>query len=372
MAFWRRAVPSPVALDDDELPALAANEQAPAPQTAGASLDEALTTLAGVLRTFGQLRFPIGEDEQEFPRLSEEWARHVMTGRTSPLGRGGAERDWRGVREHIRRRRVAERDYIDSRTAAFTDVLADVVSQLQGLAGQNEQTSAVIRRTMGELSRSADDASLEQLRAHVRRTVRGVRDAVENQRSLFSDKVRNLGERLVAVHDDLDQASEDAKLDPLTQLYTKTALAAELERGGRVAELSGLSLSLVCIEIDSFELFALNHGLEASNNVLRAVADCISLCFFRKSDFVARIDDHHFAVLLWDTDMSDAERGAERLLTKIRRMRVPHESSPLEATISIGVCTRREGESHTGLIDRTVAAAAHARAGGGDRRERGA
>ncbi|MEM6990129.1 MAG: GGDEF domain-containing protein [Myxococcota bacterium] len=346
-----------------------ANEPTPGPQTAGASLDEALTTLSSVLRTFGQLRFPIGEEERDFPQDSESWARHVMTGGEPPSGTRADGRDWRGVREHVRRRRVAERDYIDSRIAGFTDVIAEVVSQLQGLAGYNEDAAESISRTMGELRRVADEASLEELRAHVRRTVRGVRDAVENQRSQFSGKVRNLGERLAAVHEDLDNAREEAKLDPLTQLYTGTALEGELDRGGRVAELSGLALSLVCIHVDGFELFALNHGLEASNNVLRAVADCVSLCFFRKSDFVARVDDHRFAVLLWDTELASAERGAERLLQKVRRLRVPHTPEPLEVSVSLGVCTRKEGESRDAFMQRSLAAAEHARIGGGDRRE---
>ncbi len=368
MAFWRRDSSATASDDDAPLPA---NEQAPRPQTAGASLDEALTTLSSVLRTFGQLRFPIGEAEQDFHRESEEWARHVMTGRESPTGRGQENRDWRGVREHVRRRRVAERDYIDSRIAGFTEVLSEVVSQLQGLAGQNEQTSATVYRTMEELGRMAGDASLEELRAHVRRTVRGVRDAVENQRSQFSDKVRNLGERLVAVNDDLDQAREEARLDPLTQLYTHTALAGELERGSRVAELSGLALSLIIVDVDGFRELGARCGLEAGNDVLRAVADCISLCFFRKSDCVARIDDHRFAVLLWDTEMAGAERGAERLLQKIRRLRVPHSPKPLEVSASLGVCTLRESEPHERFIARSIAAAEHARSGGGDRRERG-
>lgn len=346
-----------------------ANADAPRPQSAGASLEEALASLASVLRTLGQLRFPIGDEERQFHEESESWARHVMTGCAPPQGAPSSERNWRGVREHVRRRRVAERDYLDSRIAGFTDVLAEVVSQLQGLTGHSEQTAASIHRTMGELGRAADDASLEQLRAHVRRTVRGVRDQVENQRSQFSDKVRNLGERLAATHSDLGQAREEAKLDPLTQLYTTAALEGELDRGGQIAELSGIHLSLVCVRIDAFSQLTSAHGFEAGNDVLRAVADCVSLCFFRKSDFVARHGDEGFAVLLWDTELSTAERGAERLLKKLRRLRVPHEPKPLALTASVGVCSRHEGENSYQFIDRAAGAARRAERGGGDRRE---
>ena len=366
MAWFRRGSTAEKASPEPE--AQPANE-APSLETSGATLDDALTTLSSVLRTMGQIRFPIGEAEKSFHRESEGWARHVMTGGDAPVAREGPGRNWRGVREHVRRRRVAERDYIDSRIGGFTEVLQEVLSQLQMLVGANEQAAGVLQEAMDKLGRSSDEATLEQLRADVRRTVREVRDEVENQRSLFSTRVRSLGERLAAVNDDLDQAREEAKLDPLTQLYTGTALANEIDRGGRVAELSGIDLALVCVHIDEFSELAALHGPAVGDGVVQAVADCISLCFFRKSDFVARYDDKRFAILLWDTDRPSAERGADRLLKKIRRLRVPHEPDPIEVTTSIGVSARLEAEPRDSFIRRALAAADHAATGGGDRRE---
>lgn len=349
-------------------PSASANS-APPLETAGATLDEALTTLASVLRTMGQIRFPIGEDEQSFADDSEAWARHVMSGGAAPVDHEGPGRVWRGVREHIRRRRVAERDYIDARIGGFTEVLQEIVSQLKTLVGSSDQAASMLQASMDRLGESADEATLEQLRAHVRHTVREVRDTVENQRSQFSTHVRSLGERLAAVNQDLDQAREEAKLDPLTQLYSGSALEKEIDRGSRVAELSGIALSLVCVRVDDLGSLIAAHGPEVGDSIVQAVADCISLCFFRKSDCVARYDEERFAIFLWDTDRGPAERSADRLVQKIRRLRIQHGDDPLEVTASVGVSTRQEAESRESFVQRALGAADHASRGGGDRRE---
>jgi len=356
----------------DETSAEAASgsaNEAPSLETAGATLDDALTTLSSILRTMGQIRFPIGEEEQSFVEESEGWARHVMTGGAAPADHEGPGRAWRGVREHVRRRRVAERDHIDARIGGFTEVLQEVVSQLQTLVGGSDKAASMLQASMDRLGESADEATLEQLRAHVRHTVREVRDTVENQRSQFTMRVRNLGERLVAVNQDLDQAREEAKLDPITQLYSGAALENEIDRGSRVAELSGIALSLVCVQIDGLPALIARHGPDVGNGIVQAVADCISLCFFRKSDCVARYDDQRFAILLWDTERTPAERSADRLIQKIRRLRIPHEPSPIEVTASVGVCTRKEAEPRDAFVQRALQAADHASQGGGDRRE---
>jgi len=350
-------------------PPSASANSAPPLETAGATLDEALTTLASVLRTMGQIRFQIGEDAQSFADESEGWARHVMSGGPAPGDHEGPGRVWRGVREHIRRRRVAERDYIDARIGGFTEVLQEIVSQLKTLVGSSDQAASMLQASMDRLGQSADEATLEQLRAHVRHTVREVRDTVENQRSQFSTRVRSLGERLAAVNEDLDQAREEAKLDPLTQLYSGSALEKEIDRGSRVAELSGIACSLVCVRVDNLASLTAAHGPEVADSIVQAVADCVSLCFFRKSDCVARYDEERFAIFLWDTDGALAERSADRLVQKIRRLRIQHGDAPLEVTASVGVSTRKEAESRDGFVTRALGAADHAARGGGDRRE---
>ena len=365
MAWFRRDSTA----DKTTAPPSAPANDAPPLEPSGATLDEALTTLSSVLRTMGQIRFPIGSEEQSFVEDSEGWARHVMTGGAAPGDHEGPGRVWRGVREHVRRRRVAERDYIDARIGGFTEVLQEIVSQLQTLVGTSNQAASMLQATMERLGESADEATLEQLRTHVRHTVREVRDTVENQRSQFSTRVRSLGERLAAVNQDLDQAREEAKLDPLTQLYSGSALEKEIDRGSRVAELSGIALSLVCVRVDGLASLTAEHGPEVGDSVVQAVADCISLCFFRKSDCVARYDEERFAIFLWDTDRTLAERSADRLVQKIRRLRIQHDEGPLEVTASVGVSTRRDAEARDSFVSRALGAADHASRGGGDRRE---
>jgi diguanylate cyclase (GGDEF)-like protein len=134
--------------------------------------------------------------------------------------------------------------------------------------------------------------------------------------------------------------SELAITDGLTSLYNhrhfRERLTLELERSNR----TGLPLSVIMIDVDSFKLYNDLHGHLAGDNALRGVAKVLQTGR-RANDVVARYGGEEFAVVLVDVAGAAAKDVADRIVAQIAEF--PFEfgaTQPLgRLTISAGVAT---------------------------------
>ena len=127
--------------------------------------------------------------------------------------------------------------------------------------------------------------------------------------------------------------------DPLTELPNRRHFdkikAVEFRRAVR----SGMSLSLLVCDIDSFKRYNDTYGHAMGDQCLRAVAAAMRSSVGRAGDLVARIGGEEFAVLLPATDEPTARALAERLRLSVIELAIPHQDSGVApyVTISIGI-----------------------------------
>lgn len=97
--------------------------------------------------------------------------------------------------------------------------------------------------------------------------------------------------------------------------------------------------SLIMLDIDFFELYRDTYGQELSDLCIIKVGKELSRCVARAADFVARIEDAGFAVVLPDTAAEGARKVAKSIRESIRRLALEHASSPSGrwVTVSQGV-----------------------------------
>jgi diguanylate cyclase (GGDEF)-like protein len=133
-----------------------------------------------------------------------------------------------------------------------------------------------------------------------------------------------------------EEAARVAAVDTLTGLSTyrvlRDRLAFEVERGKRSTE----GFAVLFLDLDKFKDVNDQHGHEAGNEVLRAVAGEIRNAV-RASDVAARYGGDEFVVILTRTDLQGGARVAEALRAGIegigRRLGYP----PGLVTVSIGL-----------------------------------
>jgi diguanylate cyclase (GGDEF)-like protein len=94
------------------------------------------------------------------------------------------------------------------------------------------------------------------------------------------------------------------------------------------------------IDLDHFKALNDEHGHQAGDDALKAVADCLTDAL-RGYDAVGRFGGEEFVALLSEADVDEAVAVANRLCDRIRNLHLAHGTT---VTASVGVGTGRCGE----------------------------
>ena len=158
-----------------------------------------------------------------------------------------------------------------------------------------------------------------------------------------------------------------ATIDELTELYNRRFFFAQGRRLLERCRQNAQPVGLLLFDLDHFKSINDSFGHEAGDAVLRAVALCCRRTL-RPGDLVARLGGEEFAVLLPESDRSQATRVAERLRRALAALEVPCDRTRIRITVSIGLATP---EDTPGGLDSLLAAADRAlyaaKRGGRDR-----
>ena len=142
------------------------------------------------------------------------------------------------------------------------------------------------------------------------------------------------GMALLSIQRLLAQKDALATLDELTQLPNRRALVEAAKREVRSSCRSGLTFSLMLVDIDHFKAVNDSSGHSAGDLVLRQVARALeNVC--RPTDMVSRYGGDEFVVLCPGLGVEQAGVLAQRLAEVVRA--VPAGTNPV--TVSVGVAT---------------------------------
>jgi len=136
-----------------------------------------------------------------------------------------------------------------------------------------------------------------------------------------------------------EKLKQHSLTDPLTKVrnrrFFEQSLLEEITRVKR----SNLSLSCVLLDIDHFKKVNDEYGHRAGDQVLIQVVKRISLTL-RAHEVLVRYGGEEFALLLPETDNSNAIMVANRILNSVNEKAIPYdENCSLPITISAGVST---------------------------------
>ncbi|MEO5332164.1 MAG: diguanylate cyclase [Magnetococcus sp. YQC-5] len=101
------------------------------------------------------------------------------------------------------------------------------------------------------------------------------------------------------------------------------------------------SFSLILMDVDFFKLFNDHYGHAHGDDCLKQVASAILQAMPRTIDLAARYGGEEFACIMPETDGVGAQAVAERILTGIRSLQIPHAKSSVSehVTLSIGIAS---------------------------------
>lgn len=134
-----------------------------------------------------------------------------------------------------------------------------------------------------------------------------------------------------------DELQDQSTRDPLTGLFNRryfmNALGRELSQ---TAAKQG-NFALMSVDADRFKIFNDEHGHDAGDVVLEAIAEKM-LALDAEGAVVCRIGGEEFSILLPACDRTKANSVAEELCQSIAEMRVKYIGGPLpKVTVSAGI-----------------------------------
>ena len=138
-----------------------------------------------------------------------------------------------------------------------------------------------------------------------------------------------------------DAMRELSLTDGLTGVANRRHFNDRLESEWRRCARANLPLSLIMIDIDHFKLYNDRYGHQAGDLCLQEVSAAMKRCAARPQDLLARYGGEEFILLLPQEGPEGAEAVAQRILDEVRKLAVPHESSPTSpiVTVSMGLAT---------------------------------
>ena len=166
---------------------------------------------------------------------------------------------------------------------------------------------------------------------------------------------------LNSIADHLSQAMANLQLretlrlqsvrDPLTGLYNRRYLEANLEREFQRCQRRGLQMTVMMLDVDHFKRFNDQHGHGAGDALLAAVGQTIARVV-REEDIACRYGGEEFTVVLPECSEKDAHATAERIRVAIEKLTVEYLRTTYgPASISIGVaCLPLNGERPESLM----------------------
>lgn len=291
----------------------------------------------------------------EHPELREAFDAAVRSG--SPLDEF--------VLRELHERFVAF-DQIKSLQGVGTD-LQKIVQTLLGNIGEAGQDAQEFGRTLETaLGRLRDDSGPQAVQAVAATMLTATRQAKQRNEHLHKRLESTLAEAEV-LRSELEEQRRAALMDPLTGLLNRRAMEAQF--GELMAVDANAPLSVLMVDIDHFKRINDTHGHALGDAVIRNVADVIRKSL-RANQHAVRYGGEEFVVLLPQTPLDGAERIAEQIRARIAALRLvrKRDNFTLEPfTASLGVATRRAGDTKDTLLSRADSALYRAKGGGRNR-----
>ena len=158
--------------------------------------------------------------------------------------------------------------------------------------------------------------------------VRGADGSTEHYVGLFSD--------ITAVREHQRQLEHLAHFDALTQLPNRLLLSDRLRQGLAQAERRGQTLAVVYLDLDGFKAVNDQHGHEAGDQLLIAVAERMKQTL-REGDTLARLGGDEFVAVLGDLSDGDTSLPMLERLLSAAAQSVQLGAQSLQVSASIGV-----------------------------------
>jgi diguanylate cyclase (GGDEF)-like protein len=319
------------------------------------------------MRSFGGTAFDLDEVTAEETRAEcEAWAQRITVGEGRREGEDVTDfrRDWGGLRRYFSAHRGREHDYVGRSFTSLREAVQTFARCLATAVGEDKSSDDTVSQQLGKLLDAFRGNDPSTIRKEAEKVASVVQAAMSQRKQRQAEQFAILSSKIQKLRDELQQAREQAAIDPLTQLHNRASLDGHLERVADLAFLLNSSPCRLMIDVDHFKSINDQYGHPMGDEVLRRIADTLVRHFLRREDFVARYGGEEFVVVIPDSTLQNAKKRAERVREAVEELVIECARGMVKVTISIGISSLAEGDTGKSWLTRADAALYEAKASG--------
>lgn len=156
--------------------------------------------------------------------------------------------------------------------------------------------------------------------------------------SMFFNSDLDAGIEATGVHALIDNMNKVAYSDLLTGLYNRRYIIEKFPVDLLNSALLSKEISIIMTDIDYFKVVNDSYGHLAGDQTLQKVAQTLSCCIKRGSDWVARYGGEEFLICMPGADLDLAKETAECMRKTIEESAIEYEDKKIKVTASFGIC----------------------------------
>jgi len=221
--------------------------------------------------------------------------------------------------------------------------------QLQDLAknmaldvGEHNNLMTNISSDLGALDLETTDSGAEVVKALSK---------IFAANSKLQDRLADAEKKILNQAEEIRVNQFEARTDALTNLPNRRAFDDALGKNVAFFKNQERPLSLLMLDVDHFKKFNDTHGHQAGDEVLRSVGSTIAKVV-KSTDVPCRYGGEEFALVMPNTQISQARLAAERVRKAIEELTINFEGKSLNVTASMGVAQIATGENEAKLVRR--------------------
>jgi diguanylate cyclase len=158
-------------------------------------------------------------------------------------------------------------------------------------------------------------------------------------------------EEIIKLQGELDKASVQARLDPLTGALNRRGLDEAFAREVNAARRKGTMLCLAMLDIDNFKQLNDSHGHDSGDAALSHLVS-VARTSMRPQDTMARYGGEEFVILLPDTALQNGVEAMQRLQRELTKRLFLQNNERVLITFSAGVAQLELDETAENAVKR--------------------
>lgn len=244
-------------------------------------------------------------------------------------------------------------DRIQSVGQKMAKEIAQIVSTIDSTRGSMSSYNDDLFRANRQLDSMQD---LSELRKVVENLVQSTKKTLQTNQALEA-RLQASSKEISDLQQNLETVRTESLTDPLTSLANRKYFDSTLEKALADAHATGEPLSLIMADIDHFKEFNDKYGHLTGDQVLRLVALSVKQNV-KGQDFAARYGGEEFAIVLPATALRQALTVGDHIRRAVMMKELVKRSTGENlgrVTVSLGVASRRSGDTASSLIERADA-----------------